>query len=296
MEDMEDAVGKTNPPRRRMKPRKRWCFRLSNHTKKDLEDLEDLTGVAKRWIWQEEIGDETGTHHIQGAIEFLKATRPIERIGKILGHKRTKWMIMKGNLQDQYYCAKDDTRKPNGKRVKFNWPRPIQQVTQEMLRPNQRIIADRYIEDEDAIHGRKIHWYWEPDGEWGKSFVTKYMVDQMGAMVVSSASKDVLYAVATYVEENGDAPRIVIYDVPRCNQGAVSYQSLEAIKNGLFFSPKFKSAMVRFNSPHIVVFANEQPDYQKLSSDRWVIFDLREALNESATLLRRARLPNLTDA
>ena len=51
---------------------------------------------------------------------------------------------------------------------------------------------------------------------------------------------------------------------------------MEAIKNGCFFSGKYESGMVRFNSPHILVFANEPPERTKLSQDRWCVFALRD--------------------
>ena len=50
--------------------------------------------------------------------------------------------------------------------------------------------------------------------------------------------------------------------------------SIEEIKNGCFASSKYESKMVIMNSPHILCFANELPDTQKLSRDRWNLHDL----------------------
>ncbi len=51
----------------------------------------------------------------------------------------------------------------------------------------------------------------------------------------------------------------------------VSYQALEEIKDGIFFSGKYEGGMKIFNSPHVICFANFSPAEHKLSGDRWVV-------------------------
>jgi len=46
---------------------------------------------------------------------------------------------------------------------------------------------------------------------------------------------------------------------------------MEEIKNGIFFSNKYKGKMCLFNVPHMICFANFGPEKEKLSNDRWVI-------------------------
>ena len=38
-----------------------------------------------------------------------------------------------------------------------------------------------------------------------------------------------------------------------------------------FFSGKYESGMVRYNKPHVIIFANCRPDIEKLSKDRWKV-------------------------
>uniref|UniRef100_UPI004049B2EE hypothetical protein n=7 Tax=Pseudomonadati TaxID=3379134 RepID=UPI004049B2EE len=64
------------------------------------------------------------------------------------------------------------------------------------------------------------------------------------------------------------------FDIPRSQLDYLSYTGIEEVKNGCFFSSKYESEMVLYNSPHIIVFANEEPTYHKLSSDRWNVVDL----------------------
>jgi len=63
----------------------------------------------------------------------------------------------------------------------------------------------------------------------------------------------------------------MIIDVPRDNGNNISYKAIESIKNGMIYSPKYEGGYKLFNSPHIIVFANQAPQQERLSSDRWVI-------------------------
>ncbi len=49
--------------------------------------------------------------------------------------------------------------------------------------------------------------------------------------------------------------------------------SIETIKDGMGFSPKYESAHFLGDIPHIVIFSNYLPfDFNKLSFDRWKIY------------------------
>ncbi len=158
----------------------------------------------------------------------------------------------------------------------FGFPLPTVQIQKDQLRPDQMTIANQFVKNENALYGRFINWFWESKGAWGKSHLAKYMAQQMGAYVVSGKNLDVLSTIATIVKKDGGCPPIIIFDVPRVNEGHVSYQAMEGIKNGIFYSGKYEGSMVIFNSPHVIVFANLPPDQSKLSSDRWKITNLRE--------------------
>ncbi len=126
------------------------------------------------------------------------------------------------------------------------------------------------------MRDRKVHWLWEAKGGWGKTEMSLYMCDQMGAMVLSGRNLDCLHGIASWIDKMGSAPPIVILDVPRVNNGHVSYQTIESIKNGVAFSGKYESCQIRFDRPHLVVFSNEPPDMTKLSPDRWVVTELKD--------------------
>lgn len=248
---------------------KNWVMTWNNYPDNIFELLEQtICPLCLKYVFGKEVGAE-GTPHIQGAF-VLKSKKRQDTLWNIMGDVMYL-NKMQGRWNDQKYCIKDGNYISN---VKL--PSPLVKITKNMLREEQKNIADLFTEREDPLFGRKIFWFWEPIGNWGKSVLTTYMIDQMDATEVSGKNADVLCGIASLVEKTGECPPIVIYDIPRCNHGAVSYQSLEKLKDGKFFSGKYESGMVRFNKPHIICFANEPPETSKLSKDRWVIKNLRE--------------------
>lgn len=95
------------------------------------------------------------------------------------------------------------------------------------------------------------------------------MVKHLKAMVFSGKAADIKGALADMVEAGKTIPNILIWDIPRTLENFVSYQALEEVKNGLFFSGKFHGTQVAYNPRHVVVFANFAPDMTKMSEDRW---------------------------
>jgi len=148
-----------------------------------------------------------------------------------------------------------------------------------MLRKWQKGVADKFTEPADMFD-RKINWFWETEGGVGKSVLCKYFVDQKGAIIISGKGNDCLYAIQQYVMANGEGPEIIIMDIPRSVGEYVSYNAIESAKNGCFFSGKYEGGMVRYNTPHIIVFSNEEPEWDKMSHDRWTIFNLSEIITD----------------
>lgn len=126
---------------------------------------------------------------------------------------------------------------------------------------------------------RTIYWIWEAVGNTGKSAFTKSLLcGHLRVLLTGGAGKDAKFQVASYctnVDSRG--PEVVLFDLPRSSDGKyISWEALESIKNGCFYSSKYESCQVVMGIPHVIVFANQQPDESKLSADRWEIHEIRD--------------------
>lgn len=118
----------------------------------------------------------------------------------------------------------------------------------------------------EPAHPRKIVWYVDYDGGAGKTELTKYVLTNMSAIVLSGKMADILHAY--------DMQDVAIFDFPREAQEFVNYGAIEKIKDGCYHSGKYEGkVVVRDFDAHVVVFANFHPKEEKLSADRW---DIRE--------------------
>ena len=65
-----------------------------------------------------------------------------------------------------------------------------------------------------------------------------------------------------------EGERIVIFDLSRSCTFKVACDTMEQLRNGRIFSPKYESKMKRFPVQHVVVFANRFPPLFAFSADR----------------------------
>lgn len=138
------------------------------------------------------------------------------------------------------------------------------------LRPWQQELQNK-IQGEPSP--REILWYWEKNGNTGKSWMARYLMATENAIILSCGKKaDMALSFAKNIS------RIVIFDLSRTQEAKEGARSLDAIyslaeemKNGCIVSTKYASRTVYFKPPHVIFFANFQPDMFKWSRDRYVI-------------------------
>ena len=90
------------------------------------------------------------------------------------------------------------------------------------------------------------------------------------ALMLTGKSNDMSNMLVKYPNKR----KLILVVVPRCQQDYLNYGAIEQIKGGLVFSGKYEGAQLVFNSPHIVVFANQPPDFSKFSEDRWNVVEI----------------------
>jgi hypothetical protein len=148
------------------------------------------------------------------------------------------------------------------------FPKPIKII--ENLYRWQMDIESIYDNEPDD---RSVYWFWEAEGNIGKSAFIKYMIVKHKVLFCSGGKhNDIMNLV---FNQDMNETKCVIFDIPRSHKGGISYASLESIKNGMICNTKYETGVKVFNSPHIFVFANFPPDKpDELSNDRWIIKEL----------------------
>lgn len=134
---------------------------------------------------------------------------------------------------------------------------------------------------QDIPDPRKVFWFWESDGNKGKSFMARYLSVTADALILEAGRRvDLAHIFVTTIP----TPKIVVFDLARTVAPAeegkhspidVVYSLMESLKNGYIVSTKYDSKGLRFTVPHVVVFANFEPDLSKMSADRWQVMHIR---------------------
>jgi len=225
--------------------------------------------VIREWVmqhchdasWQLERGTETGYLHWQLYIHCKKRVRLTWLKAHFNG--QAHFELCKAIDKSNEYCFKDGSRVEGP----YHWPEPAEAsaVKDPMegltLRPWQQQVVDCIS---GPVSNRTVHWFYEEVGNSGKTTLAKHLVLKYGAVVIQGAGKDILHQASKCKDT-----KLYVLDIPRCSEGHVSYQSIEALKNGLWFSGKYEGSMCVRNPAHVVCFSNHHPDVSMLSRDRW---------------------------
>lgn len=134
------------------------------------------------------------------------------------------------------------------------------------LRPWQKELVEELKKPPDD---RTIIWIVDIKGNEGKTWFGKWAHVNMDAQCLANGkSSDIAHAY--------EGKRIVILNLARHQMGFINYDIMEKIKDGQIWSPKYESTTKYFESPHLVVMANQWPDLHKVSLDRWKVYTLNE--------------------
>lgn len=260
------GVGNT----KRSTPLTHWFFTWNNYTDEDVGSMVPwFTEKCKDYTVQEERGSN-GTQHLQGCLSFKQKTR-FEALQKLW--PKVHWEKSRSSTAHQY-CSK----------LTFEGARLWTSTkTVKTFRPSHPFFDD--IENLMKIDPdyRHIYWYYDPDGNIGKSAFSKFMYvkyPKQVNVITSNKSNDILTAIT------GDE-KLVIMDFPRCSDISYTpYRAIEQIKNGFITDCKLKrtARTLCFDIPHIVIFSNDKPDITKLSSDRWIVRSFKTEEEQQAPI------------
>lgn len=289
-----------------------FVFTINNYEPDDLLRLSSMGSSFKYLVYQQEVG-ANGTPHIQGT-GSLNNPRTFSGIKRLLGTDRVHLEKRQGTkAQAVAYCCKEDTRMEGtdpvklgdyetleeaGKRTELDlfktdldngvdkedmfdlhfsvfarYPKFVEDCFERranklhqrvQFNPRDGWQADLVKSLETPAHPRKIRWYTDHAGNSGKS---TFALSRDDAYIITGGKvQDIYYG---YSREP-----IVFFDWPRDAQDRFPYAVAEAFKNGYFLSTKYSTRRVRFSIPHVIVFANFEPERSRLSLDRWDIHNI----------------------
>lgn len=243
-------------------PLYKYDFVLNNYTETEVCQIQQtISKFAKKGGFGFEGKDEDKTPHLQGYIH-LKIKERITSLRKHPGLERASFRKVRNEPALLAYIQKE------GDFWNYGFPKKIKIIPENIFYEWQKEVKELYLQDVDD---RIIYWYYGP-GNIGKSAFIKYMVVEYGALFCCGGKFQDVMNLA--FKTNWDSCRGIFFDIPRANQSHVSYASLECLKNGMICNMKYETGTLIFNSPHVFIFANFEPnpeDLRNLSKDRWKI-------------------------
>lgn len=240
---------------------------------------------CKVYIWQLEKGENAGKFHCQIYIEVWEKTRTLTLAGSIGSADKLNGITIReasiaGKNAIRYYCGKEKTRQAGP----FS-NQPLSIMTAPTEWDLKEIESSPYPWQKDMIglmrakcsDDRKIHWVYDPQGCSGKTKLIKFLCAKKLAIPVQYGSArdlmNVLY--------NNKGSNAYVFDLTRAKPDSMPgddiYSTMEAAKNGMVQNTKYETGWAVFDPPHIVIFANVKPEFQKLTRDRWQVWCIDDA-------------------
>lgn len=273
--------------------RKKWCFTMFNPDENDIEMLDQFLVSSCEVAGYQGERTKSGKRHIQGFF-ITKVKRRFTSFNLKPG---THFELMRGTIPDNvaYVTKEESFDKEWNLRLLHNCTveAPVETIKEEDFFNWQKEVLSIVKQKPDD---RIIYWKYDSGGT-GKSALIKYLCVHLDAIVLSGSSKDIKYGIVKYKELKGYYPSIICIDLPRAlsvkwNTDKVSFAGIEEVKNGCFFSPKYESASVVFNAPHVLIFSNVYPNTDLYTEDRWHIrrITLSKEEREAIKKYRESRL------
>ena len=225
---------------------------------------------ANKYIFQLEAGNG-GTPHFQGVVNF-KVQKTF--LGLKKWNEKIHWEVCKDWKASCDYCCKLEGRLQGPWSLGIKITKVVQRLSYEELWEGQKMIWDIMVNKFPT--NRTIYWFWEPEGNIGKTEICKKAVLEIpNSIVLGGKAGDMKYGVMKFLETH-DCLDMAIFHFVRSQEEYISYTGIEEISDGMFFSTKYESGMCVFDRPKIVCFANFEPDTDKCSKDRWIIREVRK--------------------
>ncbi len=292
---------------------KNWCFTINNYDEDDLSRLSETYLLKNQpnvryLVFQEEVGKEKKTPHLQGFLAFHTKKR-ISGAKKVVGDRASLRVADGSPSQNLVYCSKEDTRIP-GTFTRFYGELPGQKgkrcdleafkdsvktgmLSRKRLLEEHSLVlakypkfATEYVELHSVIGPVEEH----PLHPWQVTLEARlaeppddrtliFMVDEEGNKGKTWFAKRYCRAHddAQYMEPGKKSDmayalrtdkRVLFVNVARQQVEHIQYSFFESVKDGVVFSPKYESGCKYLSKMHVVFLMNEYPAMHFMSEDR----------------------------
>lgn len=234
-----------------------------------------ILNKIKYMIYKREVCPKTGKKHYHFYVEFNKTIR-FTGIKKIFNDKTIHCeAAVKHRDACENYIMKEVTSDMEPVIYNALDIKPYQDLedlfSMKEARGYQLFIMEKLLSPPSQ---RLIYWFYDEVGNTGKTILCKHLCIKHPnrVLLLNGKASDIKYAVAEFVKKN--VLEVAIFHFVRSNESYISYDAIESVKDGIFFSPKYESSMCLFDIPHVFIFANFKPNESALSQDRWKIFNI----------------------
>lgn len=138
----------------------------------------------------------------------------------------------------------------------------------------QKWVIEERKDPPNAAQRRMITWICDVVGGCGKTILARYLAITQPDKWRCAGDLGTVRDAATTVKgwlDSGWTGHGIIVDLPRqvAKHDSRIYLYLEAIKNGIMSAQKYAGSTVIFPKPHLIVFANWEPNYTAISKSMW---------------------------
>ena len=293
---------------------RRWVFTLNNYTEAEVEHVKSFFATDTTYgVFGYEEGEQ-GTPHLQGFIvlsrsrglSFVRRFLPRAHWEPSRGtnEQARNYCIKDGSFHEHGRLPRSGQR--SDLRRLFDWATEFEQLHRRppgspeiakefpaehtkysrvartiALRATPPLLREGELRDwqgelavlleQPCDSDRVVTFVLDEQGGKGKTWFQQYMYtlypDRVQLLTIGKKD-DIAHCIDT-------AKDVFFFNVPRGGMEYLSYQLLEQLKDRMVFSPKYMSTMkILALVPHVIVFCNEQPDYNKMTGDRYNVINI----------------------
>lgn len=232
--------------------------------------IELLSENCKKWVFQKEVGEETGLPHFQGQISLKKKLR-FQTLKKNNWMSGAHWSITHA-VEDWSYAQKEDTRVDGPWTSENNTPIVLTRPSAAFEEMEKYPWQEKLIEMVESYDERCVDVIYDPTGCNGKSTVVKYLGEKKKVLQVPPVNDSAVIMQFAFAFPNKKA---YLMDMPRAmnkKKLADMYSALESLKNGYCYETRYEAKFMYMDPPRVVVFCNTLPNFDYLSADRWRVW------------------------